>query len=101
MKYTASISYVSDTNMSAILKGMALFVRQDENRSELQQRLAEELREKARKRAEDKGERPDGVEDSNYLKDTKTTTSLAWVWAIIALAAIAIILFFIIKNVSH
>ena len=80
---------------------MALFVRQDENRSELQQRLAEELREKARKRAESKGERPDGIEDSNYLKDTKMTTSLAWVWVLIMLAIVAVILFFIIKSVSR
>lgn len=80
---------------------MALFVRQDENRSELQQRLAEELQEKARKRAESKNDRPDGIEDSNYLKDTKATTSLAWVWILIMLAAVAAILFFVIKSVGQ
>ncbi|HMH70303.1 MAG TPA: hypothetical protein VK502_02800 [Candidatus Saccharimonadales bacterium] len=67
---------------------MALFIRQDDERSELQQRLAAELREKAKKRAENDNDLPDGVEDSNYLKDTKSTTSLAWVWIIIVLVAL-------------
>ncbi len=76
---------------------MALFVRQNEERTELQQRLATELREKAKRRAENDAVRPDGIEDSNYLKDTKQTTSLAWVWiAIIAFAFIAMV-YFIIK----
>jgi type VI protein secretion system component VasF len=76
--------------MSAILKGMGLFVRQNQERSELQQRLAAELQEKAKKRAENGAVRPDGIEDSNYLKDTKETTSLAGVW--IALIVVALIL---------
>jgi hypothetical protein len=67
---------------------MALFIRQDDERSELQQRLAAELREKAKKRAEGENELPDGVEDSNYLRDTKPTTKLAWVWIIIVLVAL-------------
>ena len=79
---------------------MALFVRQNEERTELQQRLATELREKAKRRAENDAVRPDGIEDSNYLKDTKQTTSLAWVWiAIIAFAFIAMV-YFIIKASS-
>ncbi|HEY5695739.1 MAG TPA: hypothetical protein VIQ80_02800 [Candidatus Saccharimonadales bacterium] len=77
---------------------MALFVRQDENRSELQQRLAEELQERARKRAESAGDRPDGIEDSQYLKDTKTTTSLAWVWITIILFVLAAIIFLATKS---
>lgn len=75
---------------------MALFVRQDQERSELQQRLAAELRAKAKARAESDSELPDGVEDSNYLKDTKRTTSLAWVWIIIVLLVIFGALFFFI-----
>ena len=78
---------------------MALFIRQDEQRSELQQRLATELREKAKKRSDDAADLPDGVEDSNYLKDTKPTTKLAWVWIIIVLVAIFAALFiFIVAN---
>lgn len=87
------------TTMSGILDFMALFVRQDQERSELQQRLAAELREKAKARAESDNQTSDGVEDSNYLKDTKHTTSLAWVWIVIILVALfAAIFFFITSN---
>ena len=82
--------------MSAILKGMGLFVRQNEERSELQQRLAAELQEKAKKRAQNDGDRPDGIEDSNYLKDTKATTSLAGVWIAIVVVALLLTVMFII-----
>ncbi|HBH77585.1 TPA: hypothetical protein DDX46_02440 [Candidatus Saccharibacteria bacterium] len=70
---------------------MALFVNQNsDNRSKLQERLAAELSEKAKKKALlEAQERPDGVDDSNYIKDTKTTTSLAWVWILIVLFAVA------------
>lgn len=67
---------------------MALFVRQDQERSELQQRIAAELREKAKQRAAREETRPDGVEDSAYLKGTKQTTSLAWVWIVIVVLII-------------
>lgn len=76
---------------------MGLYVNQKNTRTELQERLAAELREKAKKRAElDERERPDGVTDSEYLKDTKQTTSLAWVWALIAVATIALIIYVVV-----
>lgn len=68
---------------------MALFIRQDDERSKLQERIATELREKA-KAKQSTPELPDGVEDTNYLKDTKQTTSLAWIWVVIVIIAIAI-----------
>ena len=72
--------------MSGILENnMALFVQQNDNRSKLQEQVAAELQEKLKRRAEIDKTLPDGVEDSAYLKDTKTTTGLAWVWiAIVA-----------------
>ena len=76
---------------------MALFVRQDENRSELQQRLATELQERARKKAEE-AELPDGVTDSQYIKGTKETTSLLWVWMVVAVLAIGVVVFLVIKS---
>ena len=76
---------------------MALFVRQDENRSELQQRLATELQDRAKKKAEE-AELPDGVEDSRYIKGTKQTTSLAGVWLIILALAIAAVVILIITT---
>lgn len=63
---------------------MGLFIRQDDNRSELQRRLAAELNEKAKKRAEleNKPQR-DGVKDSAYVKDTQSTSRFAWVWIVL------------------
>jgi hypothetical protein len=50
---------------------MGIIVRNQENRSELQQRLAAELREKMARQSEpvDAPELPDGVSDSAYVKD--------------------------------
>lgn len=75
---------------------MALFIRQSEDRSKLQERLAAELQEKAKARA--KIEAPDGVSDSNYLKDTKTTTSLGWVWIVIVIFAVGALIFAMINQ---
>lgn len=80
---------------------MALFVKQSEDRTELQQRLAAELREKAKQRAAREDDRPDGVEDSEYLRNTKQTTSLAWVWILIILFALAAIVYFIVRSNSQ
>jgi Flp pilus assembly protein TadB len=69
---------------------MALFVNQQNERTELQKRIAAELAEKAKKKAsEPMSDRPDGVDDSAYLEKTKRTTSLAWVWMLIAVAFVA------------
>jgi len=75
---------------------MALFVRQDENRSELQQRLATELQARVKERAK-QADQPDGVDDSQFLQGTKQTTSLAWAWAIVAVLGIGVVIFLLIK----
>ena len=69
---------------------MALFVNQENTRTKLQQKVAAELADKAKKKELDETDRPDGVDDSAYLKSTKTTTSLAWVWILIVIAAIGV-----------
>lgn len=76
---------------------MALYVNQNENRSKLQERLAAELQEKAKARVEGDS-RPDGVDDSQYLQDTKQTTSLAWIWVVIILFVIGGIIFLIVSS---
>lgn len=76
---------------------MALYVRQNENRSKLQERLAAELQEKARARAEETA-MPDGVDDSRYIEGTKKTTSLAWVWLVVVAFAIAAVVFLIVSS---
>jgi hypothetical protein len=70
---------------------MALFVNQNSNRTKLQEQLAAELQAKAKQKAKmEEAERPDGVTDSNYLKDTKATTSLAWIWIVIVIVVVGI-----------
>ena len=76
---------------------MALYVRQSDDRSELQKRLATELQEKAKKKALE-AERPDGVSDSNYLEETKQTTGLAWVWVLLTFVAIGLLIYIVIQS---
>lgn len=72
---------------------MALFIQQNEDRSKLQERLAAELRAKAKAKADIETTLPDGVEDSAYLKDTKATTGLAWIWIlVVALGLVALVM---------
>jgi hypothetical protein len=87
--------------MSGILKNaMALFIQQNDNRSKLQEKLAAELRAKAKIRAELDTKLPDGVEDTNYLKDTKPTTSLAWVWIVIIVFAVVALTVLIVGSIK-
>lgn len=78
---------------------MALFVNQNSNRTKLQEKLAAELQEKAKKRAQMEDlELPDEVTDSDYLKNTKQTTSLAWLWTLIAIVVIGLIIYALIQT---
>jgi hypothetical protein len=70
---------------------MALFLRQEDGRSKLQQQIAAELQAKAKAKAE-AADLPDGVDDSRYVEHTKKTTSLAWAWLIIAVAVIGLVI---------
>lgn len=78
---------------------MALFVQQNDNRTELQQRLATELQDKARKKAEE-AELPDGVTDSQYMKNTQTTGRFAWVWIALGAAIVIAIIIFMIQTLA-
>lgn len=79
---------------------MALFIRQDEERSELQQQIAAELQRKV-KETSNKTDRPDGVTDSQYIKGTKTTTSLAWLWAVIIVIIVGVIIWLTVLSMSR
>jgi cytoskeletal protein RodZ len=74
---------------------MGLYLQQKNERSELQQRIAAELAEKAKKKANGQADKPDGVHDSAYLEKTKTTTSLAWVWVLIAVVFIGVLIWLV------
>ncbi|AGL61824.1 hypothetical protein L336_0113 [Candidatus Saccharimonas aalborgensis] len=82
---------------------MGRYIEQTQARSELQQRIAADLRAKAAARAKDEGDPStaytaiDGVEDAEYMKGTKHTTSLAGVWATIFLAAVAVFIYFVVR----
>ena len=70
---------------------MALYVKQSDTRSQLQEKLAAELQAKARAKAKE-AELPDGVDDSAYIEGTKKTTTLALVWLLIAIAAAGVVI---------
>jgi len=82
---------------------MGIIYNQEDNRSELQKRVAQELSEKAKKKTtKPDGDLPDGVDDSAYIEGTKKTTSLAWVWIlIVAVAVIALVWYFIATGNSY
>lgn len=71
---------------------MGLFIRQNDDRSELQRRLAAELQEKAKARAELENKPSSDINDFEYMKDTKQTTSLAWAWILIVVLIVAAII---------
>jgi hypothetical protein len=78
---------------------MAIIVNRDENRTELQKRIAKELTDKAKKKKAEPADMPDGVEDSAYVKDTKETTGWAWLWVLLAIAGvIALVYYFIVSS---
>lgn len=72
---------------------MALFIRQNDDRSKLQERLAAELQERAKQRAALQ-DSPDGVSDSAYIKNTQETGKWGWIWIILGLAACAAVVWF-------
>ena len=75
---------------------MALHVNQENTRTKLQQRIADDLAEKAKKKALNEGDRPDGVTDSADMQGTKQTTSLAGAWVLIALVAVGVIIWLVV-----
>ena len=77
---------------------MSLYLKQNETRSQLQEKLAKELQERAKQKSLET-ELPDGVNDSAYIKDTKQTTSLAWVWMLIGVAIVGIAVWLVIATI--
>lgn len=78
---------------------MALFIRQNEDRSKLQERLNAELQER-HKQAEIENNKPETVEDSAFLKDSKSSSKYGWLWVLGAVLVAAIIAYFIYQS-SH
>lgn len=73
-----------------------MFLRQDDKRTDLQQRLADELREKAKKQYElENHPRPDGVDDSQFMKEFTGSSRWLWLWLLIAAALVVAVILFI------
>jgi hypothetical protein len=80
-------------------EAMGIIVNQQENRTELQKKIAAELAEKAKKKNDPSGDLPDGVDDSAYIEGTRQTTSTAWVWILVAaIIVVATIVYFVISS---
>ena len=77
---------------------MGVFVNQQDQRSEVQERIAAELREKAKASSLQEKATMDGVDDIRYLEDTKQTTTLAWAWILIAIMAGVVIVMFLMQG---
>ena len=84
---------------------MAIIFNNQQGKSELQQRITAELREKQMKSGSNEGEfveandikTPDfDAEHSEYTKNFKTTTSLAWAWALIVAAALGVLIWIVV-----
>lgn len=76
---------------------MGLFIQQNDNRSQLQERLAAELREKAKLQANN-SEPLDQTKHSNYLKNTEQTSSRAWIWFLIGgIVVLGVAVFMIVR----
>ena len=79
---------------------MALFIRQDDERSELQKQIAAELQRKAKENSK-LSDLPDGVDDSQYIKGSKKTTSLAWVWVVIFVIFVGVIIWLTVLSMTR
>lgn len=79
----------------------ALFISQDlEERSELQRSLSAELQRRAKEKSQ-LADSPDGVDDSQYIKGTKATTSLAWVWIVIVAIVVVVSIWLIVISMAR
>ena len=79
---------------------MGLYVRKDEQRSKLQERIAADLRKKARASAEDDKKPPviDGVEDSGYMQNTRSSSQLLGVWLALLVIGVGVIIMLIVRS---
>ena len=73
---------------------MGLFVKQNEDRSELQQKIAADMTERLRARAETDETPPDHVADSKFMEGTShlTRTGIILLIVLVMVAAIVVIL---------
>ena len=80
---------------------MGRYIQQNTSQSELQQRIAADIRARASAKSKqedgalDATKNVDGVDDSAYIESTKSTTTLAWAWALIFFMIIGLFILFV------
>lgn len=83
---------------------MAIILNHQGPETELKKRITAELREKNLHKSQQSGD-PLGpeydAENSNYTKDLKQTSSLAWAWALIFFAVIGIVIAVIVITLNN
>ena len=77
---------------------MGLYVRKDDQRSKLQERIAAELQEKAKKNTDIEPTTIDGVDDSGYMDNTKGSSGLLGVWLALLVIGTGVILWLIVRS---
>lgn len=71
---------------------MGIMMTKDMDRdSDLNRRISADLRSRAQTTRDD----IDGVDDSEYIKDTKKTGKFTWVWILLIILAIASLIFIV------
>jgi uncharacterized protein HemX len=77
---------------------MGLYVRKEEQRSKLQEKIAAELREKAKRNESMEMPTVDGVDDSNYMEGTKNSSSLLGVWLVLLVLGVVAVIYLIVRS---
>lgn len=77
---------------------MGLYVRRDEQRSKLQERIAADLRAKTATKTGGTEPVTDMMEQSNYMNNTKTSSGLLGVWLVIGVVVIGLVIIMIIQS---
>lgn len=78
---------------------MGLYIKRDEERSKIQEKIAADLRAKSMQKSA-LGSEPitDLADQSNYMDGTKTSSGLLGVWIVLGVAGIATILYLVIRS---
>lgn len=78
---------------------MGLYVRRDEQRTKLQERIAADLRAKAKENSDLEPEPvTDTVEQSSYMDGSKTSSGLLGVWLLLGIIGFGVVVFLIVRS---
>lgn len=77
---------------------MGLLMNKQEQRSELQERIAAELREKALRTNMSENTELENVENLAYMKGTQQTTSHGWAWIVLIIVAAGVFISFLVQG---